>query len=183
MNNYTNRNFWFFKQLTKAITFFVCKMFRTQQGIAKSKPRGNLVFIHQIKNVVCIRSSKTSSSTAPKTILWRAVNGSNITPIIKIFRMFTVKRKKDFVQFVKLEKSWKMVVGGFFVCSLHIRVKDYTFWREISSFRGIIQSLVKDYPTENKLQRPFPFAFLKSHKDRFHCNQNWPFYKHSISGK
>jgi len=29
--------------------------------------------------------------------------------------MLTVKRKKDFVQFVELEKTWKMKVGDFFV--------------------------------------------------------------------
>ena len=71
------------KQLAECIAFAVGQVFLAQKRIAECQPRGNAVLLCQSQRFACAALTETRSSASPEAVRRCAVNGPNLTPVIK----------------------------------------------------------------------------------------------------
>lgn len=85
-------------------------MFLSQKRIAESKPRGDLVLIHELSNVLGGLVTEADAAAAPETVLGSTVDGTDLAPVVEVFSVFSEKFQEDLVQVVKFEQTGKMIV-------------------------------------------------------------------------
>ena len=67
---------------------------------------------HERQHLLRIIAAKTGTPAAPKAIGRRAVNRTDLAPIIKILAVLSKQRQKYFVKFVKFKQTRQVIPGN-----------------------------------------------------------------------
>ena len=125
------------KQAAKRIAPWVGKMLLAEQGVAEGQPCGDPVFPHQRQNLPGSLCAAADAPSAPDTVRRRAVDGANVTPVIKIFPVRTEQRQKHTVQLMEFKQTGQVIVRGGLFCFAHGKTSSYGVFK---SFFGEILS-------------------------------------------
>ena len=77
----------FLEQGAQIITFFVRKMLFPEKRITEGQARRDAKFFHEGRHLIGVCIAKSDAATTPQAIVGRTINGTDFTPLVKIFPM------------------------------------------------------------------------------------------------
>ena len=91
------------KQLAQSVAFPVGEMFHAQQRIAEGEACGNRILPRQFRHVLRPVLSEADAAPAPEAVCRRAIEGTDLAPLVKILPVFPKQRQKHPVQLIELK--------------------------------------------------------------------------------